>query len=181
MSKHGFGLLAVLHSSENASTGQHLFGLESQIMHERKGYIPDKQATSDDSRSMYKKINQCGLKDLSECYEAVAGNVADLTEQLHSDRPGCEYQKAIDACHIKSEESAQKAVTGNVAALTDQLHSDRTGCEYQKSIDACHIKSEESDLFKKHFCSLSSTHKVCTLWNLNLVTSCLGGALLCRN
>ncbi|PON63709.1 WD repeat containing protein [Trema orientale] len=109
------------HSSEITTTGQHLYGLESRIMDERNSHIPDKQASPDDSRSMYKNIDQCGPSDLSTSREAVTGNVPDVT---------------------------------------DQLHSDRTGCEFQTNTDACHIRPEESDLFKKHFSSLSSMHKI---------------------
>ena len=116
-------LFAVHCSSEIASTGQHLFGLDSHIMDERNRYISDEQANSNDSRSMSKAIDKCP-SDLSEYHQAATGNVPDLT---------------------------------------DQLHSDRHGCEFQTTIDACHVNSEESDLFKKHFSSLSSTHKVCNL------------------
>lgn len=49
--------------------------------------------------------------------------------------------------------------------MAAQLHSVKTGSEVQADMDVntCHMKSEDTDLFRQHFGSLSTTHKVSDL------------------
>lgn len=55
-----------------------------------------------------------------------------------------------------------EAVARNVA---EQSHSVKNGCEMEADTDVItsQMKSEDSDLFRQHFGSLSTTHKVCNL------------------
>ncbi|XP_062095314.1 uncharacterized protein LOC133801171 isoform X2 [Humulus lupulus] len=67
--------------------------------------------------------------------------------------------KNIGQYRLNNLSKCNEAVTGS-APETEQLHSDKADGEFQTTIDACPAKSEESDLFKKHYSSLSLTRKI---------------------
>jgi hypothetical protein len=73
------------------------------------------------------------------------------------------YQVIVSALFgIDITSECHEAAPCDVAA---QLHSVKTGSEVQADMDVntCHMKSEDTDLFRQHFGSLSTTHKVSDL------------------
>lgn len=102
-------------------------------MDDRKGFILEKHAITDDSGSPFKHNEQSRTVNTNEFQKAVAD---DLVEQLHSDKTGCD-----------AHETTQVA---------EQPHLDKT----RSGIEECCCNLEDNDLFKKHFGSLSSIGKV---------------------
>nr|POE90882.1 mitogen-activated protein kinase-binding protein 1 [Quercus suber] len=92
------------------------------------------------------KVHQCLKKLLEQDPADIPSN--DLCSFEHSDQLGMHN---TSECH--------EAVTCNVA---EQLHSVKNGSEMVADTDVItsQIKSEDSDLFRQHFGSLSTTHKI---------------------
>jgi len=87
-----------------------------------------------------------------------------LSEQDRGERPSnsqCSFGHG-DQLGIDITSECHEAAPCDVAA---QLHSVKTGSEVQADMDVntCHMKSEDTDLFRQHFGSLSTTHKVSDL------------------
>ncbi|XP_030479012.1 uncharacterized protein LOC115696243 isoform X1 [Cannabis sativa] len=91
---------------------------------------------------------ESGIMDESNSY----------TRETSANESGTIY-KNIGQYRLHNLSKCNEAVTGSVPE-TEQLHSDKAGGELQTAIDACPIKSDESDLFKKHYSSLSLSRKI---------------------
>lgn len=85
-----------------------------------------------------------------------------------SDKHACfdaskSMHKRTDHSGLCNVSECYETTANNDQDVVAELSSDGTGCRFHTTIDAHDMKSEESELFKKHFGSLSSINKVCTL------------------